>query len=102
MLAAWALLKRRCGRLQCLASVGMMFRVYETCVPPTAAYSCEIWGFQQFPRQFSVMRLELVTRHLQILKEIAGVRGSTSTDILLTKLGLKSLQHVWLLRAVQF
>ena len=41
---AWALLKRQYGRLQCLASVGVMMRVYEACVPPSAAYACEIWG----------------------------------------------------------
>ena len=37
-----------------------------------------------------------------MLKEITGVRGSTSIDILLAELGLKSLQHVWLLRAAKF
>ena len=39
---------------------------------------------------------------INMLKEITGVRGSTSTDILLAELGLKSLQHVWLLRAAKF
>ena len=99
---AWALLKRQYGRLQCLASVGLVFTVYEACVPPTAAYGCEIWGFQQFPKQYSDLRLELATSHLQMLKEITGVRGSTSTHILLAELGLKSLQHVWLLQAATF
>ena len=102
MFGAWALLKRQYGRLQCLASVGLMFRVYEACVPPTAAYACEIWGFQQFPQQYGALRLELATSHLQMLKEITGVRGNTSTDILFAELGLKSLQHVWLLRAAKF
>ena len=50
MFAAWALLKRQYGRLQCLAAAGLMFWVYETCVPPTAAYACDIWGFQQLPQ----------------------------------------------------
>ena len=102
MFGAWALLKRQYGRLQCLASVGLMFRVYEACVPPTAAYACEIWGFQQIPQQYGALRLELATSHLQMLKEITGVRGNTSTDILFAELGLKSLQHVWLLRAAKF
>ena len=39
--------------------------------------------------------------HLQFLKEINGVRGSFSTDILFPELGLKSQQHVWLLRAAK-
>ena len=50
----------------------------------------------------TALRLELVTSHLQMLKEITGVRGSTSTDILLAELGLKPLQHVWLLHAAKF
>ena len=76
MFGAWALLKRQYGRLQCLASVGLMFRVYEACVPPTAAYGCEIWGFQQLPQQFRILRKDLVTSHLRMLKEITGVRAA--------------------------
>ena len=102
MFGAWALLKRQYGRLQCLASVGLMFRVYEACVPSTASYGCEIWGFQPFPQQYRILRKSLITSHLQMLKEITGVRGSTSTDILLAELGLKSPDHVWLLRAAKF
>ena len=102
MFAAWALLKRQYGRLQCLASVGLMFKVYEACVPPSAAYACEIWGCQRFPQPYGALRQELVTGHLQMLKEITGVRGATATDILLAELGLQSLQHVWLLRAAKF
>ena len=102
MFAAWALLKRQYGRLQCLSSVGLMFRIYEACVPPAAAYACEIWASQRFSQAFSIAKLDLVTSHLQLLKEITGVRGSTSTDILLAELGLKSPQHVWLLRAAKF
>ena len=37
-----------------------------------------------------------------MLKEITDVRGSTSTGILLAELGLKSLQHAWLLRCAKF
>ena len=103
MFGAWALLKRQCGRLQCLASVGLMFGVYEVCVPSSAAYGCEIWGFQHFPQQYSALRLELGSSYLQMLtKEIVGVRSSSPTDILLAELGLKPLQHVWLSRAAKF
>ena len=71
-------------------------------MPPAAAYACEIWAFQRFSQAFSTSKLDLATSHLQLLKEITGVRGSTSTDILLAELGLKSPQHVWLLRAAKF
>ena len=33
MYGAWALLQRQHGRLQCLSSVGLLFRVYMICVP---------------------------------------------------------------------
>ena len=45
MFGAWALIKRQYGRLQCLASIGLMLTAYEGCVPPTAAYGCEVWAF---------------------------------------------------------
>ena len=102
MCGAWALLKHQYGRLQCVASVGLMFRLYEACDPPTASYGCEIWGFQPLPQQFRILRKNVITSHLQMLKEITGVRGSTSTDILLAELGPKPLHHVWLLRAAKF
>ena len=79
-----------------------MFRVYEACVPPATAHACKVWAFQRFSQAFDTSNLDLATSHLQLLKEITGVRGSTSTDILLAELGLKSLQHVWLLRAAKF
>lgn len=88
MFAAWALLKRQYGRLQFLASVGLIFTVYKACVPPAVAYGCEIWGFQLCPKQYSMMRLDLVTSHLHLLKEISGVRSSSSRDILLAELTL--------------
>ena len=100
--AVWALRKRQYGRLQCLFSVGLMFRVYEACVPPAAAYACKIWAFQRFSQAFDTFKLDLATSHIQLLKEVTGVRANTSTDILLAELGLKSLQHVWLLRAAKF
>ena len=107
MIGAWALLKRQYGYLQCLASVGLIFRVYVACVPqgshrghtlhtPSAAYACEFWGCQCLPQRYGVLGLELGTSHLQMLKEVTGVRGSTLTDINLAELGLKSLQHGWL------
>ena len=49
MFGAWALLKRQYGRLQCVASVGLLFRVCEACVPPTAFHGCENRGFQPSP-----------------------------------------------------
>ena len=57
MFGAWALLKRQYGRLQCLTSIGLMFRVYEACVPPSGAYACEIWCCQRFTKHYSALTL---------------------------------------------
>ena len=81
MFAAWALLRRHYERLQCLASIGLMFRVYEACVARAAAYASEIWAFQRFSQAFSTSRLDLATNHLRLLKENNDVRGNTATDI---------------------
>ena len=40
--------------------------------------------------------------HLQILRELSGVRGTVSTAILLTELDCMSLPDMWLVRAVKF
>ena len=42
MCAAWALLKRQYGRLQCLSSIGLLSKRYIACVPRTASHDCEI------------------------------------------------------------
>ena len=99
MFASWALLKRQYGRLQCLSSVGLMFRLCTSVVQSTACYGCEVWGAATFaPKE----REDLVKGYLQILREITGVRTSTPTAILLAELGLQALSDEWLLRAAKF
>ena len=56
--AAWALLKRQYGRLECLSSVGLLFRVACPIVPSVASYGCEVWGAYQFPLQSDDQRKE--------------------------------------------
>ena len=97
--ASWALLKRQYGRLQCLSSVGLMFRLCTSVVQSTACYGSEVWRAAQFA---SKERQDLVKGYLQILREITGVRTSTPTAILLAELGLQALSDEWLLRAAKF
>ena len=99
MFASWALLKRQYGRLQCLSSVGLMFRLCTTVVQSTACYGCEVWGAATFAAK---EREDLMKGYLQILREITGVRTSTPTAILLAELGLQALSDEWLLRAAKF
>ena len=68
------------GRLQCLARAGliMMLRVCEACVPPSAAYSCEIWTIPPTIQHYeagSIYQPSLVSE-------------AVSTDIFLAELGL--------------
>ena len=99
MFASWALLKRQYGRLRCLSSVGLMFRLCTTVVQSTACYGCEVWGAATFAAK---EREDLMKGYLQILREITGVRTSTPTAILLAELGLQALSDEWLLRAAKF
>ena len=48
---------------------------------------------------YSALRLELATSNVQIVKEIIGVRGSTSTD---TRTNFLKLGRAWLLHAANF
>ena len=102
MWAAWAMLKRQYGRLQCLSSVGLLFRLYTACVPPTACYGAEVWGPYPFPGVVTAARQGLAKIHLQILRELSGVRGSVSNAILLTELESRALPDLWMIRAAKF
>ena len=102
MCAAWALLKRQYGRLQCLSSVGLLFRLYMACIPSTASYACELWGPYRLPAQSAAARQQLSLAHTHMLREISGVRRSAPTSVLLAEFGLRSMPDQWLLRAAGF
>ena len=102
MYGAWALLQRQYGRLQCPSSVGLLFRVYMVCVPPTASYGCEVWGHYKLTAATAASRGALAKSHLHILRQISGVRSKTAVSILLAEFGLMCLPDQWLLRAATF
>ena len=102
MWAAWALLQKQFRQLQCATSVGLLFRLYKTCIPPTALYGAGVWGPYRLPPPISQCRAALLRSHLQMLKQIAGVRSTVPTAILLRELDCKSLDYEWWLCAVRF
>ena len=87
MWGAWAQLRQQYGKLQCSLSVGLLLRLYDACVPPTASYGCEVWGLRSLPAGDSRRgRAALASSHLKILKDIAGVPTSVHAAILLKEL----------------
>ena len=102
MWAAWGLLQKQFRQLQCAASVGLLFRLYKACVPPTALYGAGVWGPYRLPPPIGQRRAALLRSHLQMLKQIAGVRSTVSTAILLRELDSRSLDYEWWLCAVRF
>ena len=97
----WALLQRQYGQLQCLSSVGLPFRIYMICVPPTASYG-EVWGHYKLTAATAASREALAKSHLHILRQNSGVRSKTAVSILLAEFGLTCLPDQWLLRAATF
>ena len=102
MTAAWALLRRQFGRLSCASSIGLLLRLYDACVPPTASYGCEVWGCYTFPAASAALRASLTQQHLQTLKHILGVRLTVNTHTIWHEVPVKRLEVVWLQRTVKF
>ena len=102
MWGAWALLQRQYGQLHCASSVGLLLQVYKACVPPTALYGSEIWGPYRLRAPVSSARAALGRSHFQILKQIAGVRSTVATPILLKELEAQPFEDDWWHRAVRF
>ena len=103
MQASWALMIRRYHNLRSAPSVGLLLRLFLACVVPTASYACEVWGFRSFPgASHSFTAESLVTTYLSMLRQLAGVRQTVATPILLEELAVQPLRDIWLKRAVTF
>jgi hypothetical protein len=103
MWGAWAQLKQQYGKLQCSMSVGLLLRLYDACVPPAASYACEVWGLRGLRTGASRRgRAALLSSHLKILKELAGVPNSAHAAILLKELGQQSFNRAWWRRIIKF
>ena len=82
MWGAWAQLRQQYGKLQCSMSAGLLLRLYDACVPPTASYGCEVWGLRSLLVGDSRRGwAALASSHLRILNDIAGVPTSVHAAI---------------------
>ena len=102
MWAAWALLQRQFGKLQCSTSVWLLLRVYDVCVPPTASYACELWALRAMSAEHRKARDGMASKHIKILRQIGGVRTAVPTAVLFRELGVRPLPHIWWQRMVKF
>eukprot|EP00884_Botryococcus_braunii_P003919 jgi/Botrbrau1/13528/Bobra.0347s0012.1 len=94
---------RKCGNLQCAASIGLLLKLVLMCAVPTASCACEIWGWRSFrsPATSPYVKL-LESSYLVMLKLLLGVRPSVATPILLAELGVQPLSHHWLMHMATF
>jgi hypothetical protein len=102
MYGAWATLQRQYAGLNCGVSLGLLMRVYHACIPPVASYGCELWGLRTMPRRLAKARHNLAVGHVNILRQITGLRKSTPHGIVFLESGGTPLYHSWLLRTVTF
>jgi hypothetical protein len=83
MWGAWTALQRQYAGLHCGVSLSLLFRVHQAFVPPVASYGCELWGFRVMPSRLTAARDKLATNHVNMLRQILGLRKSTPHAIVL-------------------
>jgi hypothetical protein len=87
MWGAWAALQREYAGLHCGVSLSLLFRVHQACVPPVASYGCELWGLRVMPSRLTAARDRLTTGHVNMLRQILGLRKSTPHAIVFLESG---------------
>ena len=102
MWAAWAQLWKQYGSLQIESGVWLTLQLYSACVVPAGSFACEVWGVWPLAGRHRQLREKLTKVHLQQLRQLAGIRKTVATDILLEELQQQPLRHVWLLHAAGF
>jgi len=103
MQGSWALMTHRYRNLRSAASVGLLRRLFLACVVPSGSYACEVWGFRSFPpASHSHSKASITTAYLSMLRQLAGVRPTVATPILLEELSVQQVEDIWLKRAVTF
>ena len=77
---AWSLLLQRFRDLQCGVSLPLLLALYQSTVPPTASYGCELWGVRHCKSAARKQRESLARLHVQYLRQICGVRTAEPAE----------------------
>ena len=101
MCGAFAEMKRQYGNLGCAQSVGLRLQLFASCVQSVGSFACDVWGVLPLTGVAKKQRAAIVTTHLGKVKELAGLRRTTPTDIVHAELDEMPLDSVWLLRAAK-
>ena len=102
MWGAWAALQRKYAGLDCGVSLGLLAYLHRACIPPVASYGCELWGLRDMPLRLAASRRKLSTGHVNMLRQISGLRKSTPPEVVFLETMGVPLPDWWLLRTVTF
>ena len=103
MWGAWTTILRQYGNLRCTNSIGLLLRLFLTCVVPAGSHGCEIWGVQDFAKEKSELgRKDLELSFRTMLRMMVKAGDNVQQDILLAELGIHPIRHQWLQRVVTF
>ena len=102
MWGAWAALQRKYAGLDCGVSLGLLACLHRACIPPVASYGCELWGLRDMPSRLAASRRKLSTGHVNMLRQISGLRKSTPPEVVFLETMGVPLPDSWLLRTVAF
>ena len=103
MWGAWTTILRQYGNLRCGVSIGLLLKLFLTCVVPAGSYACEVWCVQEFTKtEAGVTRKDLETTFRTMLRMMIGAGNNVQQDIMLAELGIHPLRHYWLKRVVTF
>ena len=99
--AAFAIVRRQYGRLQCATSPWLLLQLVKACVFSVACVGAEIWGVLPLTGAAARSRARLASAHVSHLRRVAGLRRSIASDIVLAELGCPPLPDIWLLGAAR-
>jgi hypothetical protein len=93
---------RRCFDLK-MHNVGMQGRLFDALVVPVLNYGCEVWG-PDYLSKLSTMQGgdEAELMHMAFIRQMLGVRKSTSKAAMMHETGRRPLCAAWLKQCLNF